>query len=396
MKTNPGGQLSPDEVLGRDTLIAEIWRTLENQSVVLTAARRMGKTSVLRRMQAGPKPNTVLVYHDLEGLRTPAEFVQTVYADVEAFLPKGSKAMKRVTDFVNSLGGAEAFSVKIPKIAASHWKPLLEKIAADLAEHQTSRMIFLWDEMPMMLENIKQDVGEKMAMEVLDVLRALRQMHGQHLRMVYTGSIGLHHVFNSLHQKGYANAPVNDMRYIDVPPLAPNDAALLTLLLLEGENLLRDNKMEQEKAAQTIAESVDNVAFYIQLVVREFVISRKELTPASIKSVVKSCLRSPQDTWGMRHYLTRINTYYLPETRQPIARNLLDIFAYAAPGEQLTQKDALSRLSEQGPFDKEEARNVITLLLSDHYLTQTEVNGRETLAFYLPLLASWWKMHREG
>jgi hypothetical protein len=50
MRANPGGILASNEVVGRDELIAEIWRTLAVQSVVLTSERRIGKTSVIRKM----------------------------------------------------------------------------------------------------------------------------------------------------------------------------------------------------------------------------------------------------------------------------------------------------------------------------------------------------------
>jgi len=70
----------------------------------------------------------------------------------------------------------------------------------------------------MMLENIQQDHGEATAMELLDSLRAFRQTY-RSLRMIYTGSIGLHHVIGSLRTMGYTNAPKNDMATIHVPPL---------------------------------------------------------------------------------------------------------------------------------------------------------------------------------
>jgi len=50
MRANPGGVLAPEDVIGRDKLIEQIWRVLENQSVVLTSERRVGKTSVIRKM----------------------------------------------------------------------------------------------------------------------------------------------------------------------------------------------------------------------------------------------------------------------------------------------------------------------------------------------------------
>jgi hypothetical protein len=40
-------------------------------------------------------------------------------------------------------------------------------------------------------------IGDESAMELLDTLRSIRQMYPA-VRMVYTGSIGLHHVIGSL------------------------------------------------------------------------------------------------------------------------------------------------------------------------------------------------------
>jgi len=53
MKANPGGQLSIDQIKGRDPLIATIWETLLSQSVIMTAERRIGKTSIIQKMWMG-------------------------------------------------------------------------------------------------------------------------------------------------------------------------------------------------------------------------------------------------------------------------------------------------------------------------------------------------------
>jgi hypothetical protein len=51
MKANPGGTIGPKEVIGRDQLIADLWRALDSQSVVLTSERRIGKSTVIQKMQ---------------------------------------------------------------------------------------------------------------------------------------------------------------------------------------------------------------------------------------------------------------------------------------------------------------------------------------------------------
>ena len=66
MRANPGGIVGPEDVIGRDDLIAELWQTLEKQSVVLTSERRIGKTSVIRKMKdekKGPGRPKGFVFH---------------------------------------------------------------------------------------------------------------------------------------------------------------------------------------------------------------------------------------------------------------------------------------------------------------------------------------------
>jgi hypothetical protein len=55
MRPNPGGRIASSDVVGRDRLIAAIWRVLEQQSVQLLSERRIGKTSVVCKMIAEPQ-----------------------------------------------------------------------------------------------------------------------------------------------------------------------------------------------------------------------------------------------------------------------------------------------------------------------------------------------------
>ena len=88
MKANPGGQLAPSQVIGRDELIARLWRILERQGLVMSAERRIGKTSLMKKMvdQARDDKEKLSIYHDLEGVRTRLEFVEILMTDVEEHL----------------------------------------------------------------------------------------------------------------------------------------------------------------------------------------------------------------------------------------------------------------------------------------------------------------------
>ena len=83
LKANPGGIVAPQDVIGRDKLIARIWRMLEQQSIILSAERRMGKTTIIKKMEAEAGESKLTIYRDLEGVRSPIEFVELIWQDKE-------------------------------------------------------------------------------------------------------------------------------------------------------------------------------------------------------------------------------------------------------------------------------------------------------------------------
>ena len=105
MKANPGGYIPPHEVIGRDQLIERLWRILARQSLVLTAERRTGKTSMLRKMETEPPADMLVVFHELENINTPLEFVQLVFNDVSKYLSRSQRTAQRVHGFLQRLGG---------------------------------------------------------------------------------------------------------------------------------------------------------------------------------------------------------------------------------------------------------------------------------------------------
>src|SRR5258708_39660623 len=107
MRATPGGVLAANEVVGRDELIEQLWDLLERQSIVLSAERRMGKTSVIRKMHQ-ERPDTFRTfYQDLEGINTPAEFVEAVYREIQSMLSGGTRTSNRFRRVLKDIGGSE-------------------------------------------------------------------------------------------------------------------------------------------------------------------------------------------------------------------------------------------------------------------------------------------------
>jgi hypothetical protein len=390
LRANPGGEIAPSEVFGRDTLIQRLWRILERQSLVLSAERRMGKTCVVKKMAKEAPEEYLTVYRDLEGVQSPIEFVETIFQDVERHLSSFKRLAEGTRQLVKELGGTEIGGIiKLPEVAAPDWKRLLMKTLEDLVKHQESKkdrtVIFFWDEMPLMLYNIKKRHGEEAAMEVLDVLRSLRQMFPQ-LRMVFTGSIGLHNVLTGLKRAGYANAPINDMKMEDIPPLLLADAEVLAYRLLEGEGIHTTNKSATAKA---IAKSVDGIPYFIHHIVDQLVMGNSSASAETVEEIVNNYLIAPQDPWHLRYYRERIDVYY-PDADQPVALGTLDVLAVA--NQPLIFEDLFNQLQTHvANLDKEQSRNVLTLLECDHYIIR-QIDGG--LGFRFPLIQRYWRLHR--
>ena len=81
MRANPGGQLAASEIIGRDELIARVWRILETKSIYINDLRRIGKTQLFEKMIANPPAGWIAVKQDLEGCHSAVEFAAEVYRD---------------------------------------------------------------------------------------------------------------------------------------------------------------------------------------------------------------------------------------------------------------------------------------------------------------------------
>src|SRR5262245_20566954 len=112
MKATPGGHLPIEEIYGRQQFIDLLWDTLDRSSVRMEAERRIGKTCVLRKMEAEPKKGWKAVFIDLEKVHSAAEFAELVCSEIDACLKFWKRQGRRIGDFLRSLGGTEVAGVK--------------------------------------------------------------------------------------------------------------------------------------------------------------------------------------------------------------------------------------------------------------------------------------------
>ena len=394
MKANPGGPADPGNVVGRDHFIKRLWETLDQLGVVLVAERRMGKTSIINKMRAEADKNTLVLLSNVQGVSKVHEFVEIIARDIKSHLSAAKRTASWLKNLWSALGGTEIAGVfKLPAAKQGDWKILIERLCENIMKHQNGKVIFIWDELPWMLQKIKKEEGIGQVVDLLDVLRAQRQ-NFKNLRMVFTGSIGLHHVITGMHEGGYAASAVNDMRQVEVPPLEIANAAALALELFKGEGFEVERA---EESASLIAELVEGVPYYVHHVVASLADQHRKVTVEMVKNTVLNAIIDANDPWNLDHYRDRLADYY--GERAGLVTVILDVLTEAP----LSLRGLHERLRVSVPAndksaqailkeDLEKLRALIRLMQRDHYLQRTEAGK---LDFRFALIRRWWMKARD-
>jgi len=262
--------------------------------------------------------------------------------------------------------------------------------------HPEKRIVLLFDELPYMLQKIRTDerkagATHNSALTLLDVLRAKRKPPSN-LRMVYSGSIGLHHVISELRDDQVAAEPFNDMPIQEIRELSDEDAQFLAAELLKQDGVATE---EPDDVPAVVAELGDCVPFYIERIVARLADLERKITAEDVRVVFDNQLSDDQDEWEMEHFRSRIPIYYPGDLTdlngQPVAlaklvERILD--GIAAQTEAQSIDEIWSELKSGFALDdRARAVRLLRSLAQDHYL-RSDTTKRYT--FRYELLRKWW------
>ena len=387
MKPNPGGQLDPEEILGRDQLIEDLWEILSGRNIYMNDLRRIGKTMIMNKMEHSPPQRWLVLKRDFGGVRTCAEFATQVFRDTHQLLSRKKRTLRRMDQWLGSIGEIPGI-IKLKDGTPAPWKEVLSRTVADLHdEHKAGeeQVVFFWDEIPYMLDNIRIDEGAVRAMEVLDTLRSLSQDYPS-VRFLLTGSVGIHHVLSQLRKEGYNNSPLNTFERVAPGPLDHAEAKVLAEKLIKGAQLNPENLAE---AAESVASLTGDVPYYIHLLISR-IPKGEPVDPGILETCLLRELNHIDNDWDLAHYRTRLSKYYPDKNDESVSLALLDSLAAAAETLSTSQliNEAKSIVAET---DDEQIRSVLKRLAQDHYLTRDEDGN---FSFRLEIVRRWWVIDR--
>ena len=287
--------------------------------------------------------------------------------------------------------------LKLPPIEGRGWQALLEKTLSVVCENQVEQqLIFLWDEIPYMLQKIhaleqNSRPGNNSALAILDSLREMRSKH-ENLRMIFTGSVGLHHVLTTLRGEQFASEPINDMTDIDIGPLSQKHATELAQKLFTSNDIQCN---EEAAVISCLIKHTDAVPFYMHRIVTKLALIEEKISVDVVEQEINQHLVMSTDPWRMGHFRDRLAIYYKGDvmdadaTAIPVAelsKRLLNHLACSALAQSID--DCFAALKAELRIQQRDiVTNLLDSLAKDHYLIR-DASGKYRFCF--PLVQRWW------
>lgn len=386
-------------VYGREQYIDRLWQTLDGdpplmpgRSIYINDLRRIGKTYILDELERNPR-GYIVVNYSVEGLGDASRFAATVFNSVRSHLSTGAKVSGWITQFVHQWRGASVDGVlTLPEGSNAPWIDILRKTFEDLQsalDETNQKIVFLWDELPDLMDSIinnetEEKKGVTNASGLLGILRSARDNYPR-IRMVFTGSIGMHHILAKLRRNGYKGEPLNDMAHMPPGPLSPEDGVAFASALLTSAGVRDDAR---QTFARKIASLVGNIPFYIKGLAQAVTLDLKDdqLTSKHIADKIKEALM--RNDWELRYFHDRIKNAYGEDTS--LVLGILDTLAVC---DSLLITELVGKLPDNHPLDVEYVRHLLTLLEEDHYLTRSKKEPGGYL-FRYDLIRRWWCVYR--
>lgn len=383
--------MSLNNVLGRPVLDEDffnrvleqerLWRRLENDNVLLLAPRRVGKTSLLRRMQSRAETGTEAVYVSVSDRSTELEFIGRLYEEVAKRAGGGEAigaAFSRARDRLPRLRKIEfgkIFTAEFSEQAAQDWQTLGATLVGVLRESER-RWLFLVDELPLFVLTLLRASRER-ARTFLNWFRECRtDTRAGSTRWLLAGSIGL----DTVAARERLGDTINDLAIEPLGPFSPEDADRFLVALAESYGM----QLSTAVRACIVARVGWLIPFHLQLVFSTLVDrSVKSPTVDDVNKGYGELLR-PAHKAQFDWWVQRLED----ELGRPDAGHARAVLASVARDDRGAPRSVLGELlADRGVVEEADRRFILDALETDGYLVAADGHH----VFRSPLLRDYWR-----
>ncbi len=385
MQNVTGQVVEGDNFFDREREMARFWEGLETDNLLLLAPRRVGKTSVLRRMKADAEGRGfTAVCVDVSDCNDELRFVQRLYSAILEHQGAGDRLWNGIKESwlgktisrVKKVGGG-GFNIEFDA-ADLKWDRLGEELAEAVAALE-GRTLIQVDELPVFvlkLLNRTDEMDQSRIREFLYWLRRLR-LHYPKVRWMLAGSIGLDTVASRLN---IADS-INDLGIVTLGAFDSTTSHAL-LLGLGQEYGVELSDVAREHIITRVGWPIP---FYLQIIFNELRRCRKPIeqdVDQAVDALLAPSHKNLFDYWRqrLRDELGRPDSDYAMALLHPTSR-------VAEGVRRGILNQALSKALADADAREEKMRYLLDVLQNDGYLVEEDRRWR----FRSPLLREYWQ-----
>ena len=378
-------------------------RVRNGTHTLLTAQRRMGKTSLvrelLRRLAAERRFETVFV--DLEDVGTAADAVveigvqsrriQSAWGRIKSSF---SNTLREVGDRVDTLAVGEVRVKLRAGVDAGNWRQKGDNVCAALAENERPVVLAI-DELPILVNRMLKDheyritpAGRQHVDEFLSWLRRKGQDYRARICLILSGSVGLEPILRQAGLSAHANifSPLDLKPWSEKTALdclaALAETGHLDLPLAAREEMCRRLRCLVPHHVQRFFDSLDEA---LRLA------GRRQASVDDIERVYTGEMLGVRGQADLDHYESRLKLVLGPDGY----RDALDLLTEATVNGGVLRRGAIVRYNEnfraRAAGDPVPLDDVLRVLEHDGYL---EPQG-DDYRFVSGLLEDWWRARHE-
>ncbi len=380
------GQIaSGEDFYNRQKLLSDLWHRIESGSnILISAPRRVGKSSLLKFIEDNPAENYYMINIITQSVNDENEFFRKIYTHVYELLNAKDKFIEKVKSIVGQKDVTEITKdgIKLDNKELSYYDSLVKVF--EKLELENERIIIMIDEFAETIENIIKDEedeeqGKKKAISFLQKNRELRHLSflKNKVQFIYAGSIGLENVASRLE----FTSSINDLYSFKLPPLTEKEAKELVYTKILNDC---DMTFSTEHFRYLLTRLEWYIPFYFQLLLDEiYKIYHYEEQSSIATAVIDRALNNAIDHRG----------YFEPWS---------DRLRKAFKGKEYNFiKDVLNAASQSAMlgsaeiYDKavkwevtENYKSIINSLIYDGYINNND--DPKEYRFNSPILKMWW------
>ena len=397
-----GNWVDGDQFFDRDAeLEALTERVKDGTHTLLTAQRRMGKTSLVRELLRRLKDEGCFetVFVDLEDARTKEDAI----AEIASQSCSIQKVWRRIkTQFANHLqnigdkideAGVSEVKVKLRAgINPGDWRQRGDEVFTALAENDLPVVLAI-DELPILVNRLLK--GDDYCItperrqavdEFLSWLRKNGQEHRGRVCLILSGSVSLEPIL----QQAGLSAHANIFSPFDLKPWDEETASACLAALAGAYDIELPLTVRQEMCRRLrcqiphhVQQFFDNLHEYLRRA------HRRKASLEDVDRVYTTEMLGVRGQMDLEHYESRLRMV-LGDKGYPTA---LDILTEAAVNDGLLHSDAINQYYEyfQAEADPVSIKDILSVLEHDGYLTRQGDNYR----FVSGLLEAWWRARHD-